>query len=105
METLFARLVELLPRLKTRLQFFGVVVMLGAYIIVRQIAPNATKAQLTAGAVGIAFIVFGKVFSVLKDIPANQRAALILGLFVVFCCLVIFLTYATSRYIGTASVE
>jgi hypothetical protein len=99
----FVHLVESLPRLRTRVQLFGLVVTVGAFIAVRTIAPNAMRAQISAGAIGVAFIVFGQVFSVLKDFPEKHRAGLILALFVVFCGFVISLIYATSKFVVAAA--
>src|SRR5271168_4736999 len=85
------RLVDLLPKIKTRLQLSGLAIAVGAFVALRTIAPNAINAQISAGSIGVVFVIFGQVFSALKDFPAAQRAKLIITLFIVFCVFVISL--------------
>lgn len=97
MDTSFwSHLTDLLPKIRTRLQLSGLVITVGAFVAVRTIAPNAIKAQISAGAIGVAFVVFGQVFQVLKDFPEKDRAKVVITLFVVFCFFVLFLVGLTS---------
>jgi hypothetical protein len=97
-----SRLAGLLPRIKTRLQLSGLAIAVGAWVAVRTISPNALKAQISAGAIGIAFVVFGQVFSALGTFEAAQRAKLIIALFVIFCIFVLSLIVVTSLFVLNA---
>jgi hypothetical protein len=77
-------LVGVLPRIKTRLQYSGLLVAVAGFIATKAISPNAVSAQISAGAVGILFIVFGQVFARLESFPTQERTKLILWLFVLF---------------------
>lgn len=58
-------------------------------------APNAITAQVTAGSIGVLFIVFGSVFSRLEKFPLKQRARLVLVLFPTFCVFILVLLVTT----------
>lgn len=99
---IFSTLAEALPKLKTKLQLSGFIVLIAAVVATRSIAPTALNAQISAGAIGILFIVFGQVFSSLRDIPETDRSRLILFMFSVFCLFVLALVITTSIFIAKA---
>jgi hypothetical protein len=100
--SIFSTLAEVLPKLKTKLQLSGFIVLIAAVVATRSIAPTALNAQISAGAIGILFIVFGQVFSSLRDIPETDRSRLILLMFSVFCLFVLALVVTTSVFIAKA---
>lgn len=91
-----AELANVLPKLKSKLQLSGFALLVAAVVATQAVAPDNTFAQLSAGAVGILFIVFGQVFSSLKDFPEQERTRLVLTLFVLFCIFVLTLGILTA---------
>lgn len=82
---LFAKLVEVLPRLRTQFGMIGLIVVVGGIVATHSLAPASLPAQLAAGLVGVNFLVFGQVFYFLRSVPAQRRAGLVVGLFAIFC--------------------
>lgn len=94
-----SRLVQILPQIKGRFQLAGLAIVVAAFVTVHAVAPSAVKAQISAGAIGVLFIVFGQVFTALDRFPAAHRAGLIITLFVLFCVFVLSLIVVTSIFI------
>ena len=95
--------VEALPKLRTKLQLTGLIVAIAAIVATRAVAPQALNAQLSAGAVGVLFIVFGQVFSSIKDFPEQERSRLVLLLFGIFCIFVLALIVVTGFFVSRAA--
>lgn len=93
------KLVDVLPKLRNQFSFVGFVVMIGAFVAVRKVAPDALPAQITAGSIGVTIIIFGQVFYYLRLIREGQRAWFILAMFAVFCGFMISLTTITAHQI------
>jgi hypothetical protein len=98
----FTKLLEVLPNIRTRLQLSGLVVAVAAVVATRAVVPQAVNAQLSAGAIGVLFIVFGQVFSSLKDFPEHERSRLVLVLFGFFCVFVVTLVVTTGLFVSRA---
>jgi hypothetical protein len=92
-------LANALPKLRTRIQLAGFLVLVAAVLIVKVISPNNTKAMLSAGAIGVSLVVFGLVFQVLHLFPERQRIWLVLILFFMFCCFSVAMVVLTASYI------
>src|ERR1017187_6325715 len=85
-------LANALPRLKTRIQLAGFVVVAAVLVAtMRAQSPEYLQTEITGGAIGVLFIVFGQVFASLADFPEQHRARLIVTLFVLFICFVLAL--------------
>jgi hypothetical protein len=100
--TWLATVIEVLPKLRTKFQLSGLVVALAAVVATRAVAPQAVNAQLSAGAIGVLFIVFGQVFSSLKDFPERERSRLVLLLFGIFCVFIVTLVIVTGFFVARA---
>ncbi len=89
MEGFFMRIANALPKLKTRIQLTGVIILVGGIIATRAIAPDQTLPTVYVGAIGILFIVFGQVFPYLRTFPEKDRANLLVKLFLIFSLLIL----------------
>lgn len=94
-----AKLVETLPRIKTKLQVIGLVIIAGGYLATRTVIPDSVISQISVGAIGVAFIVFGQVFHYLRDFPVRQRGRLIISLFVIFLLFVLTLVIFNAYHL------
>lgn len=74
----FEKLVEVLPRIKTKIQLIGLIVIVGGVITTRSLAPEQLPVAFIIGGVGILFVAYAQIFPSLKDFPENQRVFLIL---------------------------
>lgn len=99
----FTSIVEVLPKLRSKLLLSGLIVAVAAIIAMREVVPQAVNAQISAGAVGVLFIVFGQVFSSLKDIPEQDRTKLLTSLFITFCVFVVALVIVTGVFVSRVS--
>lgn len=90
------KFVNLIPRIKTPIQLAGLALAIAAVIAIRSVVPGATKAQISAGAIGVVFLVFGQVFAALGSFPQKDRVKLVVSLFSIFCAFVIALVVVTS---------
>lgn len=95
------RLVSILPSLKTKIQLTGLVVIVGAVVAVKTIAPDLIAAQISAGSIGILFVIFGQAFQFLHLIPKGQRTIYILALFFGFLFFVMSLIVVTTYLLTT----
>lgn len=90
---MFEKVIETLPRIRTKIQLTGLVVTIVGYILVQATNPEAPiSAQLAVGSIGIVIIVFAQIFHFLKDFPENSRLTLVLSLFI------IFILYSTGMF-------
>src|SRR5690348_6434717 len=91
--------IEAIPRLRTKIQLTGFIVLIVAVMIVRVISPNNTKAMLSAGAIGVSLVIFGQIFQFLHLFPENQRVFLVLMLFFMFACFSAVMVILTANFI------
>lgn len=96
------RLVNILPKLRNQFGLIGLIVMVGAFVATRQIAPGSLNAQISAGGIGVTIVVFGQIFYFLKDIPARDRARLIMLMFLMFCAFIVALIASTAYFAAAA---
>jgi len=83
-ETLL-KLSGLLPRLRTRTQLTGLVLVVAGFIASTQVARQFLPGTIAVGIVGVFFLIFGQLFSSLEHFPQKDRKQVVLiviGLFV-----------------------
>ncbi len=82
----FTRLVQALPGIRNQIQLTGLVIGVAAFVAVRFAAPDAVVAQISAGAIGVLFIIFGQVLQpiIMNGIPSESRVKFIITLFILF---------------------
>jgi hypothetical protein len=97
------RLVNILPRLRNRFALTGLLIMVAAFVATRAVAPDAIQAQVSAGAIGVLFLVFGQVFHQLASFPAKDRADLVTRLFALFVVLIVALVTITGYFLRSAA--
>ena len=90
---------DTVPKLRTKIQLAGFLVLVAAVLIVHVISPNNTRAMLSAGAIGISLVVFGQIFQYLHLFPEQQRVFLILMLFFIFACFSAGMVVLTANFI------
>ena len=93
------RLAQVLPKLKTKLQLTGLIALVGGVIATRAVRPSAVLAQISAGAIGVLFLIFGQVFSSLGQVRPDQRAQLIYRLFIIFVVFILALVLLTGVFL------
>jgi hypothetical protein len=77
---------RVLPRLSKPIQVAGLAIGLVYGLIVHFAAPGNIGALVTAGGVGVSFLIFGQLFSFLSAFPEKDRARVFLVSFAIFCC-------------------
>lgn len=87
----FTDLVQTLPAIKTKFQLTGLIVGVAAFVAVRFAAPDAVVAQISAGAIGVLFLVFGQVFQAIPHFRQSDRFKLVITLFITFVLFILFL--------------
>lgn len=87
----FRELLSALPAIKTKFQLTGLIVGLATLVAIRVSAPDAVVAQISAGAIGILFLIFGQIFQAIPHFPIKQRATLIITLFIIFVLFILVL--------------
>ena len=97
--TFFSRLAMMLPRVRSKFAVAGVLITVAGFIATRSVAPDAVQAQVSAGAIGVLFLVFGQVFHHLSSFPERDRLRLITRLFVLFVILVLALLVITGFFL------
>lgn len=97
---LLAKLAETLPKVKTKLQLTGLIALVGGIIATHAARPEALLAQISAGAIGVLFLVFGQVFGSLGQVESQERAKLIFRLFLVFIVFILALVLLTSVFLA-----
>lgn len=102
MNELAAKLIEILPRIRTKIQLTGLAVAIVGFLLIRVASPTALSAQLTLGSIGIVLIVFAQVFHFLKDFPAKSRLTLVLALFFGFLFFSGLMLWLTLFLLGDA---
>jgi hypothetical protein len=100
---LLDRLVNILPRLRNRFALTGLLIIVAAFIATHVVAPDSTQAQVSSGAIGVLFLVFGQVFHQLGSFPAKDRADLVTRLFALFVVLVVALVAITGFFLQAAA--
>ena len=88
-----------LPKLKTKIQLVGFLVLIGAVIAVRSVAPDQVHAQISAGAIGCAIVVFGLVLGSIASFPERERTSLVVILFLSFLIFVVALVILTGHFL------
>lgn len=86
---------QLLPKIKTKIQLSGLAIGLAFALFVHFAKPGDNVALLTAGAVGISLVIFGQIFSFLKDFKEDDRPKVFLVAFTVFCVFTLCLLLVT----------
>lgn len=94
------RIVQVLPRLKTKLQLTCLIALIGGIIATRSLRPSAVLAQISAGAIGVLFLIFGQVFGGLGQVRPQERAQLISRLFVIFVVFILALVLLTGIFLA-----
>jgi len=89
--TWFIDVVKALPGIKNKFQLTGLIVGIAAFVAVRVAAPDAIVAQVSAGAIGILFLIFGQIFQAIPHFPENDRVRLVITLFVAFLLFILSL--------------
>ena len=97
-----SRLVKTLPSLRTPIQLTGLIVLVSAVVVMRIVAPEQVTAHVTAGGIGILFIIFGQLFHFLHLIPESQRAVYVLAMFFGFLVFIVVLVVLTVAQLGSA---
>ncbi len=97
----WGRFAARLPQQKARIQLAGLALVVAAFVTVRSVAPKHIEAQISAGAIGVTFIIFGQAFQFLHLIPSRERPRFLLAMF--FGFLVFILALVTLIVILTKS--
>jgi hypothetical protein len=79
-----AAVIQILPRLRGRIQLAGFVTATAAGLVIAVIAPGNIPALICATGLGVTMIIFGQLFAVLPVIPPDQRAFLVIAMFLIF---------------------
>lgn len=104
-ERLLQSIAGALPKLRGRFAVGGILIAVAGSVATRFAAPEAIHAQVSAGAVGVAFLVFGLLFPALASFPEADRARLVLRLFSVFVVLILALVALTGYFLVSAQPE
>ena len=99
------RLSQLLPKIKTRLQLSGLVIALVFSLFVHFAKPGDLLALITAGGVGISFLIFGQLFHFLKDFKEDERPKIFLASFTIFCLFTLTLLILTIVLVRRPSMS
>lgn len=91
---------RVLPKIKTQLQLSGLAIGLVCALAVHFAAPGNNVALLTAGGVGVSFLIFGQLFNVLTQFRAKDRAMVFLVAFLLFCIFTICMVVLTLRLLS-----
>lgn len=102
---MFAKIVEVIPKLKTTINLIGFIVMIGAFVAVYSVNPENLQAQISAGAIGVTIIVFGQIFHFLNLIPEAQRAIYIVVMFLIFVVFASGLVYLTASLLNQTEIR
>src|SRR5438046_224601 len=70
----WSNLTAAILKIRNVLQYGGLVITVAAFLIIKLLAPANVHAQISAGAIGICFVVFGLVFPYIRQFPAKDRA-------------------------------
>lgn len=87
----FTDLVAGLPNIKTKFQLTGLIIGLAAFVAVKFAAPDAVIAQISAGVIGVLFLVFGQIFQAIPQFREADRFKLVISLFVTFVLFILIL--------------
>src|SRR5437868_7782376 len=87
----FNELIKALPAIRTKFQLTGLIVGVAAFVAVKFAAPDAIVAQISAGAIGVLFLVFGQIFQSIPSFPEHQRVTLVITLFITFVVFILVL--------------
>jgi hypothetical protein len=91
-----------LPKIRTPIQLIGLIVAIGAFLAIRSVFPAALNAQISAGAIGLCFVVFPMLFVTIPQLPEKQRGFCVIAMFGMFLTFVIALIIVIGRSIGGA---
>jgi NADH:ubiquinone oxidoreductase subunit 6 (subunit J) len=98
-----SRLATVLPRVRNKLAVAGVLISVAGFVATRSVDPDAVHAQVSAGAIGVLFLIFGQVFHHLASFPEGDRLRLITRLFGLFVILVLALLVITGLFLQSRS--
>jgi|GEM_PF-7127939 len=76
----FEKVVDILPKLRTKVQLAGLIVAVAAFVATRWVSPDVV-AQICAGAIGVVILGLGLSFNVINTIPEQRRALFIMTMF------------------------
>jgi ankyrin repeat protein len=96
------KLVEILPRIRTKVQLTGLAIAIVGFLLIRVASPTALGSQIALGSIGILLIVFAQVFHFLPDFPQSSRLILILALFFGFLIFAGVMLWMTFYFLGDA---
>ncbi|MGE0260297.1 MAG: hypothetical protein AB7T18_16260 [Alphaproteobacteria bacterium] len=102
---LFARLSNTLQKLKTPIQIFGLLIIVGGIIAYRTVPPEYVRGVFAAGSMGIFFIIFGQVFSALPSFPDSQRGLVVIMLTLIFSIYTFGALALTAYFVATAKAQ
>jgi hypothetical protein len=92
-------LAKTLPKLRTQIQLAGLSVIVAGVLPIHVFAPEQVHAQISAGAIGVCFLLFAQVFSFLPHIPEASRSKLISVLFLAFLVFVLLMVVLTGYFL------
>ena len=94
------KIVDVVPKIRTKMQVSGLAIAVAAVVLIRIYIPEAKNAQISAGAFGVLFLIFGQIFAHLGDIPLRSRATFLFRTFVLFCVFILALISLTAVLIA-----
>ena len=96
-DNLGGTLARVLPKIKTPLQLSGAAIIVVGSLAMHFAQPGNNVAMLTVGGVGVGFLVFGQLFSYLKDFREIDRPLVFLVSFVIFCLFIVTMVFLVVR--------
>ena len=93
------KFINSLPKLKTPIQLAGFTLIIGSYYGINSISPGNLKAQIAAGIIGIAMIIFGQIPTILNSLPKKDRSKFLERIIIIFCLSLITLSMATIYFV------
>jgi hypothetical protein len=77
--TILERLVDLLLHIRTKIQLFGILIVVAGMVALKALPPEYVKSMVAAGATGFALLVVGQLPHFLPVFPERHRAGVFLG--------------------------
>jgi hypothetical protein len=96
--------VEVLPRIRTKIQLTGLAVAIVGFVMIRLASPDAVRAQLAAGSIGICLVVFAQIFHFMEAFPARSRVTLVIAIFFAFLIFTLLMAGIVSVELKPASI-
>lgn len=95
METVFSNIARIIPKLRTKIQLFGVIIAVVGVIATRIVAPDFVLSQIAGGAIGLVIMIFASITSVLPHINESFRGTFFIILFILTIALITILLFFT----------